>query len=120
MLKRKFVVVAAAAAALAVPMAGISASLQNGNNDTCGTGAVGSFHFVNNHTDGATGGTLTVTFKVGNSLVTVTNNDPKVLKNVLQWDVQAQSGAVLVDADSGSVPGKIVLSGLSCTDVKKK
>jgi hypothetical protein len=120
LLKRKLVVAVAAAAALAVPMAGISASLTNGNNDTCGAGAVGSFHFVNNHTAGATAGTLMVTFQVGNSLMTVTNDDPKVNKNVLMWDVQAPSGAVLVDADSGSVPGKIVLSGLSCTDVKKK
>lgn len=120
MLKGKLVVIAAAVAALAVPMGGVAASLANGNDQTCGAGAVGSFHFVNNQTGGATGGTLTVTFKVGNSLMTVTNNTPKVLKNVLQWDVQAPGGAVLVDADSGSVPGRLVLSDFSCTDVKKK
>ncbi|HET7450142.1 MAG TPA: hypothetical protein VFJ78_06055 [Gaiellaceae bacterium] len=120
MLKGKFVVVAAVIAALAVPMAGVAASLANGNDQTCGAGAVGSFHFVNNQTEGATGGTLTATFQVGNSVITVTNSNPKVLKSVLQWTVQAPAGAVLVDADSGNVPGKLVLSDFSCTDVKKK
>jgi len=111
---RKLVIVAALIVALAVPVAAIAATLQNGQNSTCGDGFVGSFHFVNNQTGkNAPPATLTVIFTDGTQMVA----PDKVNQSVQQWDVQSEG--TLITA-STNLPGNLVLSDFSCTPIKKK
>jgi hypothetical protein len=105
---RKYLVFGLLLAALAIPATAVAANLHDAHkNSKCDvSGAIG-WHFVNNQTDGATGGTLTAEFSTG----TIVDNTPdKILNKVLHWTVYTPAGAVLIDANTGSVPGKLVLS----------
>ena len=114
---RKFLVLAGLIAALAIPAAAAAATLHDDHKGTaCPAGSVGVWHFVNNQTDGATGGTLTAIFSTG----TIVDSTPdKINKNVMQWFVSTPAGATLNDANTGSVPGKLVLSDFTCEGSKK-
>jgi hypothetical protein len=112
--RRKFLIIAAVIAALAIPVAALAADLHNGQGSSCPAGSVGTYHFVNNHLPSGTApGTLTADFSDG----TVIAGPSKVLNHVQQFDVE--STGTLNDA-STDLPGMLVLSDFYCTPVKKK
>jgi hypothetical protein len=85
-----------------------AADLSNGSSQTCN--GLGTWHFVNNQTGGATG-PLTANFTCGSFTV-----DPSsVLKTTNHYIVVTNGACTLVDATTGSVPGKLVLSDFTCT-----
>jgi len=107
--------IAAFVTALMVPMApAVSATLANGNGQSCGD-EIGTWHFVNNQTGGAAAGTLTATFSGGQ---VVTANASKVLPSVQHFYVTASG--TLETASTGDLPGRLVLSDFSCDEGKKK
>jgi hypothetical protein len=120
---RKVFIAVGAIAALAIPTAGIAAELHSPHVGSFCPKSAGQvqWHFVNNQTEGASGGTIVVTFDYnndGDSLDTV-NNQPetqtdaaaKVLKNVLHFNIYTTNlDARLLGASTGAVPGKLVLS----------
>lgn len=114
---RKFLVLAGLIAALAIPAAAAAATLHEAHKGTaCPAGSVGVWHFVNNQTGGAPGGTLTAEFSTG----TIVDNTPdKVNRSVLQWYVLTPAGATLDNANTGNIPGNLVLSDFSCEGSKK-
>ena len=114
---RRFFVVSALLAALAIPAAAAAATLHTPHKGTaCPAGSVGTWHFVNNQTDGALGGTLTAIFSTG----TIVDSTPdKVNRSVMHWTISTPAGATLNDANTGSVPGNLVLSDYSCEGSKK-
>jgi hypothetical protein len=79
---------------------------------SCGPGFEGTWHFVNNQTEGADTGSITVITDAG---VTVQVAD-KTNRNVQHWWVVG--GSTLIDA-STDLPGRLVLSDYSCREVKK-
>ena len=74
---------------------------QVGTTSTC----AGTWHFVNNQTNGAAAGTLTATFSTG----TVTVGASTVNRNSQQFFVTLSAGATLLGASTG-LPGNLVLS----------
>ena len=108
----KYWVAGASAALVMVSSPAVAATLSNGSGQSCGD-AIGVFHFVNNHTGGAAGGTLTATFSDG-SVWTV--GASKVLSSTQHFYVE--SAGTLVTA-STNLPGRLVLSDFTCQDVKK-
>jgi hypothetical protein len=92
--------------------AAVSADLGNLNGQTCGD-ATGTWHFVNNQTGGAGAGTLTAQWSSGNSCVT---NASTVNKSNQHFYCTASG--TLVSAFT-NLPGRLVLSDWSCTDVKE-
>jgi hypothetical protein len=102
----------AAVVALAVSGGAWAADLANGNGQSCGSGSLGTWHFVNNQTDGAAPGTLTATFTDPASTCVV--GPSKVNQNTQHFICVA--AGTLVDA-STDLPGRLVLSDFTC--VKK-
>ena len=85
-----------------------AADLSNGSGQTCN--GLGTWHFVNNQTNGVSG-PLTATFSCGSFTV-----DPSsVLKSVNHYIVVTNGDCTLVNATTGAVPGKLVLSDFTCT-----
>jgi hypothetical protein len=112
---RKFLVVVGLLGALAIPVAAPGAVLENGAGTTCESG-VGTWNFVNNQTDGAGAGTLTVFFdnepfppptQFGPIGPTVVN------KNVQKFTLFTNNRATLVSA-STNLPGRLVLESVRC------
>jgi len=112
--RKKMWVTGAALAMVAVSSPAVAAELSNAHGQSCEHG--GTWHFVNNQTDGVTTpGTLTAKFSSG-EMWTVTS--PKVLKSVQHFYVSTEAGAELLSA-STNLPGRLVLSDYTCDDVKK-
>lgn len=113
---RKTTAAAVLAAALSAGMAApaVAATLSNAEGQSCD--GTGTWHFVNNQTGGATSGTLTATFEVDGSTITVTDSTPRVLRNVLHFEVTTEGDATLISASTGSVPGRLVLSDFTCEE----
>ena len=92
----------------------MAANISNINGQSCGADS-GNWHFVNNQTNGATGGTLTATFSSGQVCVV---GPSKVLNSTMHFDCNGYSGELL-SASTGSVPGRLVLSDYTCDDTKE-
>jgi len=95
----------------------IAADLSNGKGESCSGLAV--WHFVNNQTEGASGGTLTATFTVNGVTSFYTVDAYKIGKSNLQFSVTTEGDAVLVNATTGDVPGRLVLSDKDCDTSKE-
>ena len=109
---RKWTMAFAVVAALAVAAGALSAAdLDNGSGQSCGD-SIGSWHFVNNQTDGAAAGSLTACFTSGCQTVGAS----AVNKNTQHFDVEA-SGTLL--SASSTLGGKLVLSDFSCGEPPK-
>jgi hypothetical protein len=109
---RKYFGLAVLVVALAVPAVALAATLQPSQiGSGCATGQVGTYHFVNNQTEGATAGLLSVTFDG----VTTSGIQPyMVLRSVQHFSVSSRG---TLEAASTNLPGNLVLSDFSC---KKK
>lgn len=112
---KKYWVAGAVTVLVGISSPAIAAELENGSGQTCAPGAAGTWHFVNNQTDGAAAGVLNATFSDGTVYVGVAPT--AVNKNVQHFNVSA--GGTLVSA-STNLPGRLVLSDFDCDDVKKK
>ena len=110
---RKLIGIVALVVALGIPAVALAADLHNGQGSTCD--GIGTWHFVNNQTDGASAGSLTAYFSGG---LTVTVGPSAVNKNVQHFIVQTTGGVTLLDAETG-LPGRLVLSDFTCDDGKK-
>jgi hypothetical protein len=109
---RKLIGIAALIVALGIPTAALAANLHNGQGSTCD--GIATWHFVNNQTGGAAPGTLTAIFSTG----TVTTGPSAVNSNVQHFIVQTTGDVTLVNA-STNLPGRLVLSDLTCDEGKK-
>jgi hypothetical protein len=100
--------------ALAIPVAAPGAVLEKGAGTTCASG-VGTWNFVNNKTDGAAAGTLTVFFDLEELGVTLFGPiGPTVVnKSVQKFTLFTNHRATLVSA-STNLPGKLVLESMGC------
>jgi hypothetical protein len=116
---KKFLLAAGVVVALAIPTAGIAAELQASHlGSECKSSGLVNWHFVNNQTGGATSGTLTAYFETGGTDtngglpgdITLTDSQPEVHGPTLHFNVLTSGFAELVGANTGSVPGKLVLS----------
>jgi len=104
-----------AAAVLALGLSGgaaLAANISNLNGQACAAGTIGLWHFVNNQTGGAAAGTLTATWSSGNSCVV---GAAKVTATNQHFYCTA-SGELT--SASTNLPGRLVLSDYTCTDVK--
>jgi len=108
---KKLVLGVAIALDLATGIAQAAVMTGNGLNSSCET--AGDWHFVNNQTGGAAGGTLTAT--IGG--VVYTASAVQVNGNSQQFWIYDAPGQLT--AASTNVPGRLVLSDLLCTDDKK-
>ena len=104
---RKWTLVTLAVVALAGASL-LAANIDNLNGQGCGD-STGNYHFVNNQTGGAAGGTLTATFSSGQ---TCTVEASKVLGNTQHFDCNGFLGDLT--GASTDLPGKLVLSDFSC------
>ncbi len=107
-------VVAAVTVALTIPVAAPGAILEKGPGATCASG-VGTWNFVNNKTDGAAAGTLTVFFDTEEfGVIQFGPVGPTVVnKNVQKFILFTNNRAALVSA-STNLPGKLVLESMGC------
>lgn len=98
-----------AAAAVAAGIAGTvyAATLSNLNGQSCGE-SVGTWHFVNNQTNGAGAGQLSATFSSGDSC---TVSPSSVLNNTQHFHCTG-AGALL--GATTNLPGRLVLSDFTC------
>jgi hypothetical protein len=111
---KKILVGVATATLVGISSPAIAVSISNLNGQTCGSG-VGTWHFVNNQTGGATtAGILTVSFSDGTN-VQVTAD--KIVQNTQHFNVTA--GGDLLSA-STNLNGKLVLSDFTCEAGPKK
>lgn len=110
----RLLVVAGLLGALAIPVAAPGAVLEKGAGATCASG-VGTWNFVNNKTDGAAAGTLTVFFDTEEFGVIQFGpvGPTEVNKNVQKFTLFTNNRATLVSA-STSLPGKLVLESVGC------
>ena len=99
----------------------MAAQLANGNGQTCASGHA-LWHFVNNQTGGQqTPATLIASFSVpGVGTVNYSAVSNKVLQSVQHFDVETDGTATLVNASTGNLPGRLVLSDVTCVPGKKK
>ena len=99
----------------------MAATLANGNGQTCASGHA-LWHFVNNQTGGVQApATIVATFSVpGGGTLVVSELSNKVLASVQHFDVETDGTATLVSASTGSLPGRLVLSDVTCVPGKKK
>jgi hypothetical protein len=105
------------ALALAVPLPAMAVNLHTPHEGTaCPSGYIGTWHFVNNQTGGASAGSLTATFDGGAAVIVV--GASKVLRHTQHFYV-VDTGRTL-DTASTNLPGKLVLSDFSCEEDKKK
>ena len=106
---RNVLVSLALTAGIAAPIVAVAADLHEPHKGTMGEGNC-SWHFVNNQRDGATG-TLDAFFSCGNVLDQVPS---KVNRKVLHFRITTSGSCTLMDASTGSVPGKLLLSDFTC------
>ena len=111
---RKLLLVAGLLGALAIPVAAPSAVLEKGAGATCASG-VGTWNFVNNKTEGAAAGTLTVFFDTEEfGVIQFGPVGPTVVnKSVQKFTLFTNNRATLVSA-STNLPGKLVLESVGC------
>ena len=111
----RLLVIAGLLGALAIPVAAQGAILEKGAGTTCASG-VGTWTFVNNKTEGAAAGSLTVFFdnepfppptQFGPVGPTVVN------KSVQRFTLFTNNRATLLSA-STDLPGKLVLESVGC------
>ena len=112
---RKLLVVAMMLAAIAIPAGALSATLDTSKfgdliaaGDACEDGAF--YHFVNNQTGGAAAGSLTATYNAGAPVTT----GPYALSGPNVQHFSVFSEARLTGASTGALPGKLVLSSVTC------
>lgn len=100
--------------ALAIPVAASAAVLEKGAGATCPSG-VGTWNFVNNKTEGAAAGTLTVFFNTEEfGVIQFGPVGPTVVnKSVQKFTLFTNNRATLVSA-STNLPGKLVLESVGC------
>jgi len=110
----KLLAVAGVTVALVVPVAASGAVLEKGAGSTCASG-VGTWNFVNNKTDGAAAGTLTVFFDTEEfGVIQFGPVGPTVAnKSVQKFTLFTNNRATLVSA-STNLPGKLVLESVGC------
>jgi hypothetical protein len=113
MKNRKYWVVGATMALVTISSPAVAATISNASGQSCGD-AIGVWHFVNNQTGGAAGGTLTASFSDGSVWVVGASS---VLQNTQHFYVESAGTLVTASTD---LPGRLVLSDFSCEDVKKK
>src|SRR4051812_30438318 len=109
---RRYVILAAAVVALAIPAAALAlVNLQPSQvGTTCAFG--GTWHFVANHTDGATSpGTLTADFSGGQVIATADH----ISGGTQQWTT---TGLGTLNGATSTVGGKLVLSDFTCSAKK--
>ncbi|HEU0200502.1 MAG TPA: hypothetical protein VFR86_08705, partial [Burkholderiaceae bacterium] len=102
--------------AVAMGIAGgtaLAASISNLNGQTCPTGTIGSWHFVNNQTGGAAAGTLNAAWDSGNLCMT----GPSQVNQNTQHFLCTATG--MLTSASTNLPGRLVLSDFTCTDIKE-
>ena len=117
---KKLLIAVGAVVALAIPTVGIAADLQESHKGSeCKSTGLENWHFVNNQTGGATDGVLVAYFltdgpDINGALVpgdiTLTDDDPEKHGPTLHFNVLTTGNATLVDANTGAIPGKLVLS----------
>lgn len=116
---RKLLTLLVVLVGLAVPVAAVGAIWDNTKNGdlvtagaACEDGDDGAwYHFVNNQTGGASAGTIAVTFS--DSAENQSGIGPlAVNQNVQHFYVFGES--TLVSATTGTLPGKLVISGIAC------
>lgn len=114
-LSKKFLVSFALTAGILLPISNqaSAAELSNAFGTTCN--GVGTWHFVNNQTDGAKKGTLDAYFSNGSHSV----DSYKVLSKVQHFKVTTYGNATLEDAET-NLPGRLVLSDYKCIPEKKE
>lgn len=113
---RKYFAGAVLVAALAIPTVAIAANLHTPHIGTsCPAGFVGTYHFVNNQTDGAqNAGTLNAVIGGVNYSVLAY----KVNQNVQHFLIEGAAGAVT--SASTNLPGRLVISDFTCEEKKDK
>jgi len=105
------VLLAVAALAGATLMAATLNPSQVGS--SCPAGYIGTYHFVNNQTGGAAPGVLTATWDSGNVCIT----SPTGVNRNMQHFYCTAAGTL--EGASTNLPGSLVLSDLSCGDIKE-
>ena len=90
----------------------MAASISNLNGQSCPDGFIGNWHFINNKTGGAPDGVLQATWDSGNLCQT---GPEKTLASVQHFRCFATG--TLTSAVT-NLPGRLVLSDFTCTDVK--
>jgi hypothetical protein len=106
-MKRQFWLAVVGAAVTAASGVALAANIGNLSGQSCGD-FTGTWHFVNNQTDGAGAGTLSAVWSSGN---TCTVSASKVLGSTQHFNCTA-AGTLL--SASTNLPGKLVLSDFSC------
>lgn len=91
--------------------AALAANLSNGSGQSCGS-FIGTWHFVNNQTEGAAPGSLSATFSTGSCTTT-----PSAINKNNQHFYCISSGT-LIGANT-NLPGRLVLSDYTCNEVKE-
>src|SRR5262245_17860909 len=71
----------------------------------------GTWHFVNNQTENATGGTLTAIFSCGTITTDITSH---VNRGTVQWEITTTGNCTLENATT-DLPGRLQLSDFFCT-----
>ena len=112
MQKKRYLLTAVAIALGVAGGSALAANISNLNGQSCGD-AIGTWHFVNNQTGGAGPGVLTATWSSGNSCVV---SPSSVLANTQHFNCTA-SGTLT--SASTNLPGRLVLSDYTCTEVKE-
>ena len=84
-------------------------NVNQANKFTCD--GTGSWHFVNNKTDGPTEGTLTAMFSCGTMATDIVS---QVNKGTTHWVITTHGDCTLLDAFT-DLPGDLQLSELTCT-----
>lgn len=115
---RKLLTLLVVVVGLLIPVAAIAATLDTSKfggliaaGAACEDGDDGAwYHFINNQTEGAAGGTINVTFSDASENQSV--GAFAVNKNVLHFYVFGES--TLTGADTPGIPGNLVLSHISC------
>ena len=95
--------------AVALTGSGFAADLANLSGQSCGTG-VGTWHFVNNQTGGASDGVITANFTSGQCIIGPSKNTGST-----QHFFCVGYGGALLGATTGALPGRLVLSDFSCS-----
>jgi hypothetical protein len=88
-----------------------AATLSNGSGQACS--GTGTWHFVNNKTQGQCG-PLTAEFTCDGNDVQQTVNPTACLNSTDHYFVQTTGSCSLVGASTGSQPGRLVLSNFDC------
>jgi hypothetical protein len=111
---RKHLVAAGVVVALTIPAMSSGAVLEKNLGATCASG-VGTWNFVNNKTDGAAAGNLTVFFDTEEFGVIQFGpiGPTEVNKSVQKFTLFTNNRATIVSA-STNLPGKLVLESVGC------